>query len=44
MASAPKELERHGPTEGLNFKRSQAEQLFKHCLNKRISWYEPIEE
>ncbi|UJR07905.1 hypothetical protein I4U23_012188 [Adineta vaga] len=44
MASAPEELKRHGPTEGLSFPRSKAEQLFKHHLNKKISWYETIEE
>lgn len=40
MASAPKELERNGPTQGMSFSRNQAEKLFKDYLNKKISWFE----
>ncbi|CAF1373862.1 unnamed protein product [Rotaria sordida] len=44
MSSAPKELKRHGPTTGMSFTRQQAEILFKRYLNKKLSWFESIDE
>ena len=44
MSSAPKELKRHGPTEGMSFTRQQAEKLFQHYLNKKLSWFESVDE
>ena len=40
MSSCPKELERNGPTEGMTFTRKEAEKLFEHYFNKKVSWYE----
>ncbi|CAF1405892.1 unnamed protein product [Rotaria sordida] len=44
MSSAPKELKRHGPTKGMSFTRQQAEILFKRYLNKKLSWFESVDE
>jgi hypothetical protein len=36
MSSAPKELKRYGPTEGMLFTRQQADHLFQQYLNKKL--------
>lgn len=43
MSSAPKELKRYGPTEGMSFTREQANDLFQQRLKKKIIKFDSID-